>query len=305
MRIIIGADIVKGVNAPTVNLLKRLRFNAAQVEAVRVISPLVFPMSGSVADTGIASSSMYLGTMYELEEKQVGEATRQVAAEFGNSSAGSLVLHGHPVDMLLKHAQETATNLIAVGGHEDNPLVAALVGSTARSMILEADQSVLIAKASDASPDRPVRAVLATDHSSYANACWEHFMRFMPRGIEHLTILTSYPQERLKAWEPVLPPMGISPTTAVYNDLCARNEELKTRLARHLERQFDTDTVTIDSVVSPLPIHQAIEAQMSKSHADLLILGAKGHSFIERLSIGSVALQEALTLKQSVWIIRK
>jgi nucleotide-binding universal stress UspA family protein len=302
MRIILGVDIVKGAEAPVVNLVKRLRFNAAQVESVRVIAPLVFPLS----EPGMPDEGIYMGTMFEIEEKQVKETVHEVATAFGDSSVGATVLHGHPADMLLSHANETATDIIALGGHEDNPILAAIIGSTGRALILGATQSVLIAKsAKDAEElpplDRPIRAVLATDHSPYANACWEHLMRFSPLGIKHLTILTAYPQERLRAWEPILPPLGISPTSAVYNDLCARNDELKNRLAHH----FGSENITLDAVVSPLPIHEAIEEQMSKSQADLLILGAKGHSFIERLTIGSVALQESLLLKQSVWIIRR
>jgi nucleotide-binding universal stress UspA family protein len=94
--------------------------------------------------------------------------------------------------------------------------------------------------------------------------------------------------------------MGISATRAVHDQACARNQALVTRLSDC----FHPSCTTIDSVVSPLPVHEAIEAQLKASRADLLILGAKGHGFIERLTVGSVALREALTLTQSVLVVR-
>jgi nucleotide-binding universal stress UspA family protein len=303
MYITIGVDVEEGVDAPMLHLLKRLRFNAAKVEAVRVVSREYYPLG----DPGMGAYATSVEQMFEIEEKNAENVSQQVAAVFGSASAGATVLQGHPVHMLLGHAQEKSADLIAIDGRETNPLLAAMIGSTSRGLLLGASQSVLIAKdakdpkKSDVPEDRPVRAVLATDHSPYANKCWEHLMRFMPRGIEHITILTAYPKNYFEAWEPLLPPMGVSAASAIYNDLHNRNEELKTRLAQ----RFDPAVTTIDAVVSPLSVHEAIQQQMAESQADLLILGAKGHGLLERLTIGSVALREALTQPKSVLVVRQ
>jgi nucleotide-binding universal stress UspA family protein len=296
MRVLLGADMGEGVDAPVVRLLKRLRFNAAQVEPVRVVAPPNMP----VWDAGAGFPPIALAELTAAEEKRARELVCSIAESFGDEATPPTVLRGMPTQQLLTHADKTGADLIAIDGHEDSPVLAFLIGSVARGLVLGARQSVLLAKASTAPADQPVRAVLATDHSEYADICWERLMRFWPRGISHLTILTSYPEDRLKALEPMLPPMGISATQAMHDQLAARNDALATRLSDC----FHPACTTITSVVSSLPVHEAITEQMKADSADLLILGAQGHGFLERLALGSVALREALTLPQSVLVVR-
>ena len=43
---------------------------------------------------------------------------------------------------------------------------------------------------------------------------------------------------------------------------------------------------------------------MRTANADLLVIGAEGHSFVERLSVGSVALDEVSNSEFSVLVMR-
>ena len=277
-------------------MLQRLRFNAAQVEVVRVVAPPTIPFW----EPGGAFIPLAFDDMLQAEECRARRVVKAVSAELGDAGAGEVVLCGNPTSQLLTRADEVAADLIAVDGHEHTPLGAALLGSVARGLVIGASQSVLLARPLAGAKDRPLRVVLATDHSDYADRCWERLMRFWPRGISHLTALTAYPEDRLKAAEPLMPDLGISPARAVHDQLVARNEALMTRLAKC----FPPSCTSIDSVISTLPVHDAITAQMSASEADLLILGAKGHGLLERLTLGSVALREALTCPQSVLVVR-
>lgn len=292
MRILLGTDIQNAITASTLQLLQRLRFNAARIETVHVVVPPPFPVWDSTAQL--------LQEAIQAEECRAKGAVNAVAKELGETSAGVTVLHGNATAQLLQHADETDADLIAVNGHENSPVMAVLIGSVARGLVIGAHQSVLVARPSLGGPNRPIRAVLATDHSEYADKCWERLMHFWPRGISHLTILTAYPEERLKGLEPILPVMGVSPTQAIYDNLVARNDALATRLSNC----FHPACTSIDSVISTLPVHEAIAAQLKASDADLLILGAKGHGFLERLSLGSVALQETLSCPKSVLVVR-
>jgi nucleotide-binding universal stress UspA family protein len=56
-------------------------------------------------------------------------------------------------------------------------------------------------------------------------------------------------------------------------------------------------------VVDMEPI-AAIRYMMSETKADLLILGAQGHGFIERLTIGSISLYEVIAEPYNVLLIR-
>jgi nucleotide-binding universal stress UspA family protein len=288
-RVLLGTDLGQGVDAPSVRLVQRLRFNAAQVEAVRVVGSPIFP----AWEISAGMPPIALEELIQAEEARARAVTEAVAERLGDISAGAHVLHGAALQQLLARADETGADLIAVDGHEDSPLLAALIGSVARGLVLGARQSILLAKGSrepDPTTETPVRAVLATDHSDYADACWERLVRLWPRGIEHLTILTAYPEDRLRSLEPMLPPLGISPTRAVRDQLCARSDALASRLAE----RFPPSCTGIDVVLSTLPVHEAIAEQMQASRADLLILGAKGHGLVERLTLGSVSFSQAI-----------
>ena len=269
MRILLGAGITEQASSPAVQLIKRLRFNAVQVEAVRVVQTPIFP----VGEPGMSVPLVY-GNLLEEAISNAKFITDALAIELGGASAGGQVLHGSAASELLSRADETGADLIAVEGHEYKPVVAALIGSVARALLLGAKQSVLLAKPSDAPLDRPIRAVLATDHSEYASACWEHLIRFWPRGIEHLTVLTAYPEDQPEA----LP------------DITLRSEKVIEKLTGKLgsrETIFQTHT-------APGKPSEVIAATMAQTGAELLILGAKGHSMLERLILGSVSFAQAV-----------
>ena len=51
-------------------------------------------------------------------------------------------------------------------------------------------------------------------------------------------------------------------------------------------------------------VSSAIEHTMAECNGDLVILGAQGHGFLERLLIGSVALNQVVTSRFSTLVIR-
>ena len=62
-----------------------------------------------------------------------------------------------------------------------------------------------------------------------------------------------------------------------------------------IEAEYRIVTGEFDSV---------IDEQMTKFNAELLILGAQGHGFMERLFIGSSCLQQVVATPHSVLILR-
>jgi nucleotide-binding universal stress UspA family protein len=62
--------------------------------------------------------------------------------------------------------------------------------------------------------------------------------------------------------------------------------------------------VTIETALYTQPIHEAIDRALDQASAELLILGAKGHSLLERLTLGSVSLHQAISGPCSVLILR-
>ncbi len=295
MKIVLGADLAMAAGgSPAVELLKRLRFGEAQIDVMHVVPPPVY--TGWEYDPVIAPS--VLAEIAQRDRESAHEALDKVVAEIG-PGAGAVVAMGNPTERLMAHADENHADLVVINGTVAGPLVAFLTGSVARGLVIGAHQSVLLARGKS-EPLRPLRAVLATDHSPYSERCVTKLTQLWPQGIQHITVLTAYPEDRIRAMEPMLPQMGVEPVEAVKETLEAKNNALIQKLGGC----FHPMLTTFESRVSPLGIHEAIAAAMKETDADLLILGAHGHSFLERLTLGSVSFRESVFAPYSVLVVR-
>lgn len=298
MKIVLGADrAAAGGQTPSVELLKRLRFSNASVEVVHVVPPPIY--TGWEYDPVIAPA--VLAEVVQQDKASAQVLMEKVADGLGAPLSPSVtVLTGNPTEVLMTHADQTQAELLAINGTSAGPLVAFLTGSVARGLVIGAHQSVLIARKTSTDPLRPLRAVLATDHSPYAERCLEKLTGFWPQGIQHITVLTSYPEERIRSMEPLLPQLGVGPVEAVRETLEAKNNTL----IQKLSGCFHPMLTTFSSEVSPLDVHEAIAQTMKLADADLLILGAHGHSFLERLTLGSTSFRESVFSPYSVLVLR-
>ncbi|WP_395093852.1 universal stress protein [Armatimonas sp.] len=297
MKIVLGADLAMAVGgSPAVELLKRLRFNGAQTDVVHVVPPPIY--TGWEYDPVIAPS--VLADIAQQDRESAREAMEKVVADVGAGlGAKAVVAMGNPTERLMVHADETHADLIAINGTVAGPLVAFLTGSVARGLVIGAHQSVLLARGKSEEL-RPLRAVLATDHSPYSERCMAQLTQLWPQGIQHITVLTSYPEDRIRAMEPMLPQMAVEPSQAVRETLEAKN----TALIEKLSGCFHPMLTTFESRISPLPVHDAIAEAMKESASELLILGAHGHSFLERLTMGSTSFRESVFSPYSVLVMR-
>jgi nucleotide-binding universal stress UspA family protein len=295
MKIVLGADLAMAAGgSPAVELLKRLRFAQVQTDVVHVVPPPVY--AGWEYDPVIAPS--VLADVMQQDRQSAAEAMDKVVAELGGA-AKTVVVSGNATERLMAHADETQADLVVVNGTIAGPLVAFLTGSVARGLVIGAHQSVLLARGKSEEL-RPLRAVLATDHSPYAERCMARLTQLWPQGVQHITVLSAYPEERLRAMEPMLPAMTVEPSKAVREALEAKNSALIERLSGC----FHPMLTTFESRVSPLPVHDAIAETMKTSDAELLILGAHGHSFLERLTLGSTSFRESVFAPYSVLVMR-
>lgn len=297
MKIVLGADLAMATGgSPAVGLLKRLRFPQAQVDVMHVVPPPIY--TGWEYDPVVAPS--VLAELAQRDQDSASDSLEKVIVELGSAlQPEKVVVVGNPAGSLMGYADEKKAELIAVNGTIAGPLVAFLTGSVARGLVIGAHQSVLLARG-QSEELRPLRAVLATDHSPYSERCIARLGALWPQGIQHITVLTSYPEERLRAMEPMLPPISVPPTEAVRETLEAKNNALIERLGNC----FHPMLTTFESRVSPLPVHDAIAEAMKETNAELLILGAHGHSFLQRLTLGSTSFREAVFSPYSVLVMR-
>jgi nucleotide-binding universal stress UspA family protein len=277
-----------------VSLLNRLKFPAAHYAVVHTLS------AGDYLSYGIEGAR----TPADVEKIVIQE--NRNARQIAESAARLLpkghgeVLFGHPTETLLHRAEILHAELIALNAsHTKSEGLAALTGSIARGVAMGAQQSILIARPSTlfAPDDQPVRAVFATDHSEYANQCLEQLIEFAPAGLSQILVMTAAPERELEMLDREFPELKVSVAASMRQALKRRNEVVVQRLSQGLKR------VSVESALFTLPIHDAIDRALDQASADLLILGARGHGILERLTLGSVSLHQALEGPASVLIL--
>ncbi|MBC8135494.1 MAG: universal stress protein [Fibrella sp.] len=303
MNILLGID--RGANTDALTLVRRLRFSDATFDLNRVIPLSQWEAYGRLSEE---EATLNYSGMQEIDRQEEADAraTLTAASAYFTPEDGKCAIHihhGSPVGVLMEHADASHTDLIAVNAAHQGAVLAFLTGSVARGLVTGAEQSVLLARGNlgvEGDTSHRVRAVLATDHSPYMNRCIDLLLRFRPQGLEHITVLTAYPEDSLDSIQSYLPNLAVSPAASLRRDLEERNHSL----VRRLTDAFRPLSTTVSSQVSGEPVECAITRTMEGTGADLLIVGAQGHTLMERLTLGSVSFRQAMTAPYSVMVLR-
>ncbi|KXK12986.1 MAG: universal stress protein [Fimbriimonadaceae bacterium] len=291
VRIVAGID---DHHENALSFLDRLRFASADVRLLYVIESLM--PDKSFPDLGPNHPLSVL--MAEIEQ----QSEAKLAA-----AAAMLAPTGYPVQTelrkgdsarcLIEFASSWPADIIAVGSAQKGQWGSLFFGSVTKALTAGAEQSILIAK----SPPRDqagVSAVLATDHSPYCDACIERFFSWEANGVRRMTVLTSL--DRGTAPQQVGPAEASERLTGslpdVKDQLRARNEELCLR--------FRSEGIECESVLVEDHPQSAIAQTMSDTEADLLLLGARGHGFWDRIRLGSVSHYQVVATPHNVLVIR-
>lgn len=293
MKIAIGVD-ANGAWKPALNLVTRLWPQGAQIHLIHCIES-VLP-DGSFPEFGPAHP---ISTMYE-DQKQAGtlalqQAEQDLAAK-GISSSKRLD-SGNPAHLLVEYADQQECDVIVVRSSVKGFWDSTLFGSTAKGVLIGAKQSVLVVK-NEHAPEGPVRALIATDHSKYMNQCINRFITFRPEGLGEVTIYTANEMESGVAALLVrgLPSLSNDAPIWIQEKLVSLNNEVAAKLT-----PFCDLTQTIVDNDHP---HKGIRRAMDKSKAELLIMGAQGHGFLDRIQLGSKSHHQVLSEPYSVLVLR-
>jgi nucleotide-binding universal stress UspA family protein len=294
MRIVVGVD-GEGASESALAWVQSLQFTQPQVILASVVEPPRPPVVGVVAPF---SEEAYLQSVQaQTEALQARLTNAQQHLQAHGIAAETTLLHGHASAKLLELADARDADLIALGATRKGALQALLVGSVARAALTHARQSLLIAYTPPPA-DKPTHAVLATDHSEYNYRCLERLVQFAPQGIRRIAITTAFDldEETLQSLTRTAPAVQQSGVEWIIEHLHERNRQVCERL-----RPLNAACESV--VVEGLPI-PAIREAMRETESQLLILGAKGHSLLERLSLGSVSHHFAIGEAVNLLILR-
>lgn len=274
-------------------LLGRMGFRTLSGKAIYVVERL----GASLVSESALPAADPITRFMQLQEEEGGrrlERATGVLQDYGVTLEAQLRT-GFIANELMKVADAEKLDLIAMGSRDEKPLNKLLVGSVTRKLVVKAKQSLLVARNLEHTKE-PLRAVLATDHSPYGDRCFDILLDDWPLGVKEVTIVTAYSRDVVRAIGSVMGGMKADFDVMVERVLGERNATL--------QRKLEKVGVRVKSVVSPSPVGEAIDQAVRDSGAELLILGAHGHGFVERLGVGSVSFEQVVAGKISVLVLR-
>lgn len=283
MKAVVGVSFI-GQSKTGLDLFLRLGFPAPHAVLVHAVES-VLPDGGFLPEGGMSPI-----VDIQRQRKEDGERLlAETAAKLGCTHE-TRIAFGNPAHMLTDIAEETGADLLVSGSDMKGAIESMIMGSVTRALVTAAKRSILIAK-QEVGDGRALKVVFATDHSEYADRCADLLVRLAPTGIGHLTIVTADTadpsvREALDGAE------GIT-----HGETLARkNEALRKRL---LPLCSDIETHVIAG-----PAEAAIDEAMKIAKADLLVIGAQGHGFLERLIMGSTAMHMVANSPWNVLVLR-
>lgn len=290
MNALIGVDL-GGYWKTAVDLLQRLDFdqlNPTFVNAVESVLP-----DGSFMEL---SSDHAITQIIRENEAEGMRLAEEAKARLGLGGT-AVVLRGEPKQILFDVSEETGADIVALGSERKSILGDLFFGSVAKAMLSGSRCSVLFGKQALGN-EGPITAILATDHSDYANRAAHWFLKSKPRGIGKLVIMTAATVNPLVGKQVVqnVENMGDSIVASIMDGIRERNQMIA--------NGFTEAGINCVAEVREAHPSAAIEAAMKEHNADLLIVGAQGRGFLERLRVGSISFDQVVNRPFNVLVVR-
>lgn len=272
MKAVVGIDL-SGHYESALDVFRRLSFPVVSLRLIHCIEPLM-PDGGY---PGTMATGPLVEVMTELERlgnkhlEQVAQSVQPWAPDV----VTKLVL-GRSAPTLIREAEGMAADLCVVGSERKGPIGSFFLGSVSRGLVLDSPASVLVGKQAIAH-DGPLRVALATDLSDIAKEAIAKFARFNAKGIGSAVVV--------HAMDRGTDPAAIQP-------------ELD-ELAKVASGSFGCEVRTASEVGRP---NEVIDRVMAE--CDLLVMGARGHGFLESWALGSTAAHQVVREPWNVLVLR-
>lgn len=273
IRIVAGIDLEHYPKA--LHLLSALRLTPSAVHLLNVVESLT--PDGSFPE--LRADHPLALMLAQRERDGIAELGRAAGLVDPSLHVEKHQDHGDAARLLVEMAHRVGADLVVAGSGQRGKWGSLFFGSVTKALTSEARQSVLIGK-QDVDPAAPITAVIATDHSAYADDCMERLLAWAPRGIARATVVTAV--THVEASDPDM--------------LCAKSMALSERL--------QAIGIDCDSVVEPGTPPELIDQMMQERGANLLIMGARGHGFWQRVWLGSVAHHQVVATPHNVLVLR-
>jgi nucleotide-binding universal stress UspA family protein len=226
--------------------------------------------------------SVLLAALDRTSDVVAARAIRVLATRWPD--AGAVVAKGAPAPAIVREASRVHADVIVIGWRGHGPIRRLLAGSVSRAVVRGAPCAVLVTRRA---LKRVKRIVVGIDGSSQSRAAVD-FVSRLPGSGRRLTLLS--------AVEALALPSQVHLTSAMRATIRAEadriNRARRARARKELERArtvlvrrgWNVDLV----VAAGAPLRELLR-QVVRSRADLLVVGARGATGLDRILLGSVA----------------
>jgi nucleotide-binding universal stress UspA family protein len=281
-------------------LLGRLRFRDLHLDLVHVYRPMSALVTAEISgpEPGGFIPARALEQIEETNRARAEETLSKAMAEASllDSHLHGSVMLGFPTPQLISYSEDNHADLVGVTAHRHGALECFVLGSVCRGLMIGAKQSILIAKGNTVK-EGDLKVVVATDHSAYSNRCMDKFFHFAPQGLKEVTVLSVLEPQKFIPFSAEAAKTMIDEEHKDWRCVQSKTEALRQRFAQICESSYAR--VVIDD-----PKTQIAET-MRETGADLLIMGAQGRGFLERITVGSVSLHQVVSENYPVLVIRQ
>lgn len=293
MQILVSVD-AQSRWEPAARLLNRLSFKDASVQLLHIVES-VLP-DGSFPDLPQDSPvAMIMAERVRQGKEALADATKRLEGRY--RIAGETVDFGAPVEITIDRGRALGADLTAVGSTQQGFWSSLFFGSMSKGLAVGAHSSVLFGKGEPPS-DGAVTAIFATDHSDYSMRCLDRFLAMSPTGLAKVVVVTA------NVIEPELAELMVQDVPELGDEVKGWFSEKLLQRTRAVADRFRTLGCEVEAEVIEKKPFDALSEAMSRHGADLLVIGAQGHGFLERTRLGSVSFDQVVGTAHSVLIVR-
>lgn len=286
MRILVGIKPGSDVQAVQ-EWLAALQLASTEIEVQTVAEPIAL------------SSPAYLGVggTLPVEVVEAQESAAQAVADTARQALNAqvaTVAYGDPASEIMARAEATQADLVVAQSEPKSWFNNMFMGSVTRRLAMEGATSALLLKSAPKHGGRV--AVFGSDLSEYSQRAWQQFLQMNAQGLERIIAVTAV-DTRPVDFGPLLP----DPTPFMPNIPVVNRDSLLERLRQACPAPAG---VAVEHALIDGTPADALEPYMESVGADLLVLGAQGHTWADRVAIGSVALHMTMWGRSTLLLVR-
>ena len=271
----------------------KLPFKDPQFQIIHVISPISYDPN-SVIKESIQDIKKFNAELESQSNILLNNSLKIMQDRDRPASIETLI--GHPAEVILKKSEES--DLIIMGARGLNPVASFFLGSVSDSIINQAKCPVLLNRsASEASFDTPSILVGYDDTPSSRDAC--HFLKnFDPSKVNKVDLVCAV---QLNFY------YGMSHSLAALEQWPSQKKSLEESMvatSRNIESFSKDFKVNTDVIYDAYSAADDLIEYAEKHHNDIIMVGSKGKSMIDRVFLGSTSTRLASHANGAVLIVR-